>query len=1176
MTSKKAAVEAARVKLEFACREAALKKESEQLKEHLAIEHATMKRKKSEIERECNLLEMERDLAVAKAEFQVFDDADGYTHCGSDNEECKIHNNDLLLNETRVSRTKSFVEQTLSNMDRNYHDELKPIEKINLSASAPKFIPALVASQPVEQFWNFLIKKELLLTRLCPFNDEAESFPAWKEGFCGIIKDLIATLREQLDLLIKYLGPKSRTQALSLRNANAANPGLAVSKIWDRLEERYGRPELIDAALKSKLERFQKISGPRDYSRLYELSDIVNEIECAKLDKRYAALLGQYDTSTGVNFILAKLPYNMQQKWVDRAAKYKHRYDVPFPPFSELCEFMREISSRYNDPSFVVFAPVDKPKANRQGVATVFKTKIQPERGPENICKIHGKGHPLRECRTFQHKPLKERNKFLKENQLCYRCCESNHVSKDCTHVVKCKLCNSVDHVTAMHFNKQPPTAPDAPDAQNHGGEKQFPLENKPISSMCTSLCDKGFSGRSCAKTILVKVCPANNPEKYVLTYAVHDDQSNRTLGSSALFDSLGINGNTRQFSLKSCAGVTQINARQPSGLMVQSVDNSCMFILPSVVECEIPCDKSEIPTPEVARYHPHLADLENKIPPLNSFADIGLLIGRDLPEVHHVEQQIIGPSQTPFAQKLPLGWVIIGEVCLGQFHKPNSINVYKTHVSQGTRPTILEPCTNNLVVKEVVQPYDSLGTNVFTTSNNDEKVGLSQDDYDFLAIMANGMQKDDDGHWKAPLPFKTPRIQLPNNRVQAVRRATMLEASLKKNPTKQQHMVEFMDQIFASRAAEVAPPIASETECWYLPLFGVYHPRKPDKIRGVFDSSVEFDGKSLNNSLLSGPNVTNSLLGVLLRFRRDKVAVVSDIQQMFYSFLVNEEHRDFLRFFWHEDNDVTKDLIEYRMRVHVFGNKPSPAIATYGLRKAVENADKDVKRFVERDFYVDDGLTSCPLIDETVNLIKRTQQVLADNGKIRLHKIASNIPEVMDSFQKEDLDKNLSLMDVFADELPTQASLGLTWDLGKDAFTFNLCLQSQPFTKRGVLSTINSIFDPLGFVTPAVITGRMLMREIFTTSESWDSPLPEDMRTKWDEWLNSLEDLKGLYFPRMFMDKSLSKADFLKIHVFCDASEKAICAVAYVHALYGSETHTGFMMGKSKLAPSGEPQYHV
>ena len=61
-----------------------MKKESEQLKEHLPIKHATMERKKSKVERECNLLEMERDLAVAIAEFQVFVDVEGYTHCGSD------------------------------------------------------------------------------------------------------------------------------------------------------------------------------------------------------------------------------------------------------------------------------------------------------------------------------------------------------------------------------------------------------------------------------------------------------------------------------------------------------------------------------------------------------------------------------------------------------------------------------------------------------------------------------------------------------------------------------------------------------------------------------------------------------------------------------------------------------------------------------------------------------------------------------------------------------------------------------------------------------------------------------------------------------------------------------------------------------------------------------------
>ncbi len=98
-------------------------------------------------------------------------------------------------------------------------------------------------------------------------------------------------------------------------------------------------------------------------------------------------------------------------------------------------------------------------------------------------------------------------------------------------------------------------------------------------------------------------------------------------------------------------------------------------------------------------------------------------------------------------------------------------------------------------------------------------------------------------------------------------------------------HMVEFMQQIIDTDAAEVAPPVEQGAETWYLPLFGVYHPRKPDKIRGVFNSSVEFQGLSLNSVLLSGPNFTNNLIGVLLRFRREKIAVMSDVQQMFYSF---------------------------------------------------------------------------------------------------------------------------------------------------------------------------------------------------------------------------------------------------------------------------------------------------
>ena len=76
----------------------------------------------------------------------------------------------------------------------------------------------------------------------------------------------------------------------------------------------------------------------------------------------------------------------------------------------------------------------------------------------------------------------------------------------------------------------------------------------------------------------------------------------------------------------------------------------------------------------------------------------------------------------------------------------------------------------------------------------------------------------------------------------------------------------------------------------------------------------------------------------------------MADIEQMFYSFSVSEKHRNFLRFLWFEDNDPEKQLVQYRMCRHVLGNSPSPAIATLGLHKSVENSDAEVKTFVRRE----------------------------------------------------------------------------------------------------------------------------------------------------------------------------------------------------------------------------------
>ncbi len=248
----------------------------------------------------------------------------------------------------------------------------------------------------------------------------------------------------------------------------------------------------------------------------------------------------------------------------------------------------------------------------------------------------------------------------------------------------------------------------------------------------------------------------------------------------------------------------------------------------------------------------------------------------------------------------------------LGKVHGSDVVNVNKTYLLNQGRASIFKPCTSQLKIREHIELNDSSdchGHSVFQKTDNDEKPGLSQEDRTFLQVMDNDFQKHPSGNWVAPLPFRTPRPTLPNNRKQALKRAQLLDSSLQKNPVKKEHFVSFMKGVIDSGYAEVAPPLDGE-ECWYLPLFGVYHPKKPDQIRGVFDSSAKYQGVSLNDVMLTGPDLTNNLLGILLRFRKEPVAVTADVQQMFYNFLVRDDHRNFLRFLWYMDNDPEKELI--------------------------------------------------------------------------------------------------------------------------------------------------------------------------------------------------------------------------------------------------------------------------
>ncbi|XP_054652021.1 uncharacterized protein LOC129192244 [Dunckerocampus dactyliophorus] len=1052
---------------------------------------------------------------------------------------------------------------------------------------------------------RYLARSRLVTSGLTTYDEQPLNYWAWKISFRSAIIDLDLTEREELNLLSKYLGKESAEQVKRIAAVNVRNPPLGLVMAWERLDETFGSPEAVEHALFSKLESFPRITM-KDPQKLRDLADLLSEMEAAKRDGHLPGL-SYLDTSRGINPIVEKLPHNIQEKWISLGSKYKREHQVSFPPFSVFVDLIRTEAKTRTDPSFNFshYSTGGKNAWERSPKTSVHvhKTQASPavdgednESGdPNKYCPIHNKPHPLAKCRGFRERSLEERQQLLKEHSICFRCCSSTqHLARNCSADIRCSECESINHVAALHPGLSARRSKMSTPTSEHWEEEdkvdvQDHISRQDITSACTQVCGEGLSARACAKICLVNVYPTGHREKSRKMYAVLDEQSNRSLVRSQFFDLFKVSGCSYPYTLKTCAGLKETAGRRAKGYMVESIDQSLSIPLPTLLECnQLPNNRSEIPTPDAAYHHTHLKRIANKIPPLDPNANILLLLGRDILRVHKVRDQISGLGNAPFAQRLDLGWVIIGDVCLRGAHRPSQVSSYKTCILENGRTSHLQPCTNHIRVKEkfshsstpqyrpaptsTLFSRNSLGQNVFAQTANDHHLAPSLEDIRFLQIMDSEFHQDSSNSWVGPLPFRSPRPRLPDNRKQAQDRLLSLRRTLEKRPQMKAHFLEFMENLFRREHAEAAPPLRDGQERWYLPLFGVYHPKKPDRIRVVFDSSAPCEGVSLNDVLLKGPDLNNSLLGVLIRFRKEQVAITADIEHMFHCFIVREDHRDFLRFLWFRNNDLNSDIVDYRMRVHLFGNSPSPAVAVYGLRRAAKKAEadygSDARELIDREFYVDDALKSFNTEEEAVSVLRRAQEMLAASN-LRLHKIASNRPAVIDAFPPEDRSKDVGDLDLFVDDLPVQRSLGLSWNMCTDSFTFQIAESQKPFTRRGVLSTVNSLYDPLGFLAPVTVRGRLILRALTTQAEDWDSPLPRDMETEWTSWRESLHDLTKLQIPRCYTPFSTAGAQTRELCVFADASVKAIAAVAYIRVTNKDEqTAVGFVFGKTKLAP--------
>ncbi|XP_071811288.1 uncharacterized protein [Apostichopus japonicus] len=487
-----------------------------------------------------------------------------------------------------------------------------------------------------------------------------------------------------------------------------------------------------------------------------------------------------------------------------------------------------------------------------------------------------------------------------------------------------------------------------------------------------------------------------------------------------------------------------------------------------------------------MAGHWPHLHQISSELVPLQD-CEIGLLIGYNCPKAL-LPREVIPPiGDGPYGQKTDIGWGIVGLIDptqvenrssdpIGFSHRILSYDV-PSYTFQNASQTSFEDCAPNKIeicFQSSIKEIDPAHIVKLLESDFSERsfntIAYSQDDFKFLSKLRDGIHRTADGHYEKPLPFKTSNPRFPDNKDLALHFLRRLERPFRLDTKYRAEYEAFMKDLLSERYAERVPQeeiVGTNGGINYIPHHGVYHPKK---LRVVFDCSARFKGQCLNQYLLQ--DLTNTLIGVLCRFGHEPVAFMCDIKAMFHQFSVNPEHRDFLRFLWWENGDLQSDPVEYRMRVHLFGATSSPGCANFGLKQSAIDHEKeygsDVGDFIRHNFYVDDGLKSVATEDEAAHLINRSKLLCQLIG-LKLHKFTSNSTKVMGTHPPEEHSKGVKDLNVMYNSRNIERALGVYWCVESDTFQFRISLQDKPLTRRGILSIVSSVYDPLGFLAPVV-----------------------------------------------------------------------------------------------------------
>lgn len=933
---------------------------------------------------------------------------------------------------------------------------------------------------------------------------------------------------------LQYLKSSLKGEALSLiQHFSITNANYAEA--WSKLKSRYGKQKQI---IQSHIQKFldQPTISNVSSSNLRQLTntsdEVVRALKAINCESRDPWL---------IHIMLSKIDVETKQLWYQSSVKAESPTLVEFFTFlEERCDALESfhpillsnkrnatsIKSHHVSTSSTNFNPTSYHKNSSSNKNTVHNNQSSAS----IKCIVCSNSHPLYQCSSFKGWHLNSRREFVRDNNLCFNCMFKSHSVKECKARSSCQQCNKRHH-TLLH-----PV----------DGEATVDLISTPHSSNTPST-----STSSNTITTLSSVCNSPNhigilPTAIVYAKDIFDQKhlvrllfdtgSESSLMSESCCQLLGLKRENATLPVKGVKGVEVGYTRGKSSVQISSRFNENDSLTMNVYILNRLSDS--IPSQKRIFHDYNSIKSENLADPdFDKPNKIDIILGTDYFLNALGGDKLFDKNGVPIAFSSLFGWVIGGQL------NPNPLSINCNHLSLET------DFQKFWELEEVDMPK-------FT----------KEEELCEKHFMSTHSQNES-GRFIVRLPFKNDDLSLGESCTAAISRLYSVERKFKKDLLFKEQYTSFMEEYFnLNHMIEVPFNEVSKPGAYYIPHHAVVKESSTTtKLRVVFDASVKSStGVSLNDNLLVGPTVQPELFTTILKFRIYLFAFTADIEKMYRQINIHPDDMDSQRIVWRSSPD--QPIQHFKLSTVTYGTSAAPYLATRTLNQVGINSQErfpDSAKIIQQNFYVDDLLSGSDDLNSAIQRQQELISILSESG-LNLRKWAANHPKLLEQIPISDraLD-SIKMTEIENDKIKT---LGVIWKPSSDTLMFQVKLpEISSLTKRNFLSEMAKLFDPLGWLAPAVITYKILFQRLWLYNLNWDDTLPDEICKEWIQHRSKMKSLEHIQIQRWIpiFNKSL------QIHGFCDASKDAYSAVVYSRTIDNKgDIQTNIVTSKTRLSP--------